>query len=287
MAYKSMPGPESKGILVLMLTAFLWSTSGVAIKLIDWNPMAICGGRSAIAFLFLLAAVRNFRIPKAKFDILAALSFAACMFMFVIANKMTTSANAIFLQYLSPAFTAVFGILFLNERPNFRDWILLAGMGGGMALFFAEKLEAGGVWGDIIAVVSGIFMALFIVFMRKSKDISPVNNMMLGHLITAVVAVPFFSIGQLPTPAGFGGLAYMGVIQIGLTSLLFAYGVRRLPALTTSIIILLEPILNPAWVYFLVGEIPSKNALIGGSIIIGLVFVKSFVTQSATATEKP
>jgi drug/metabolite transporter (DMT)-like permease len=273
-------GGHRKGVVALLLTAILWSTSGVAIKLIDWNPMAISGARSLIAFLFLLLVTRKYRLPKTRYDFTAALCYALTVISFVIANKLTTSANAIFLQYLSPAFTAIFGYWLLRERLEVRDWVLFVGMAAGMTLFFSERLDAGGFAGNVIAICSGMCMALFIVYSRKSAHDMTLSNMMSGHLIAAIVAVPFYFSGSFPSGAGLAFLFYLGIVQIGFTSILFAYGVRRFPALSTSMITLLEPVMNPVWVFLLVGEVPSTQAAIGGTIILAVIVSRSVWMQS-------
>ena len=269
--------PEShrKGVIALLLTAVLWSTGGVAIKLIDWHPMALSGTRSFIAFIFLFVVTRKFRLPKSRYDVAASFCFALTVISFVTANKLTTSANAIFLQYISPAFAAAFGYALLRERLERRDWVLLVGMAVGMILFFSERLGGGGFAGNIIAVLSGVFMALFIVFSRKSAENMALNNMMWGHLIAAVAAIPFYFSAGFPGRLGMAVLIYMGVVQIGTTSILFAYGIRRFPALSTSMITLLEPILNPIWVFLLVHEIPSIQAVFGGSVILAVIVARS------------
>ena len=267
-----------RGILALALTAFLWSTSGIAIKLVSWNPLAISGIRSLIAATLLVTVTRGFHFPRTGIGIAASVSYAATMITFVMANKMTTSANAIFLQYLSPAFVAVFAVFLLREFTSRMDWIILSGLIGGMVLFFLDDLDAGGIRGNILAVVSGAFLALFIVLMRKDTASNAVGKMILGHLIAAAISIPVVVRSPFPGPSASIGLLYLGLVQIGLTSLLYAYAVPRVPALGTSVVTLLEPVFNPIWVFALLGEVPGRNALIGGAVIIGLVALRSVLT---------
>lgn len=266
-----------KGLLALVITAILWSTSGIAIKLISWHPIAIAGTRSLIAVIMLAIISRSVHPPKNIFGYLAAAGYTGAMVTFVMANKLTTSANAIFLQYLFPAFVAILGMVVLGERPRKSDWYILTGLFAGMVIFFLDRLGAGGIAGNILAVVSGLFMAAFIVFMKKDTQSDAVGIMLYGHLFSVIVSVPFIFKAGLPDTQGMLGIAYMGIVQIGLTSLLFAYAVRRLSALGTAVVSLVEPVMNPVWVFLIISEVPSVYAIIGGALIIGLVALRSVI----------
>jgi len=271
------------GTLVMLLTATLWSTSGLGIKLVTWNALGITGARSFVAALLLLAVARRFNVPKTPAGIMASISYALCMLTFVIANKLTTSANAIFLQYLSPAFVAVLGILILKEMPSRFDWCILVGVLAGMTLFFIDRIGPGAMLGNLSAVFSGLCLALFIIFMRIDSGQTggrhtALDNMIFSHLLAAAMSVPTVISSSMPDLPSVGGILYMGIFQMGLASILFPYGVRRLTAVGTSIITLIEPVMNPVWVFLIIGEVPSFNAVIGGTIIIVLVGVRSVVS---------
>ncbi|MBT3275934.1 MAG: EamA family transporter [Spirochaetales bacterium] len=271
---------KMKGILAVFIAAVLWSTSGLVIKMIDWNPAAITGGRSFIAALVLIVVTRRLKAPKSFAGWMAAVSYACAMLTFVVANKLTTSANAIFLQYLSPAFIAFIGVFLLKEYPRKLDWIILAGVLASMTLFFIERIDSGKLAGNLIAILSGLFFAVFVIFMRldsrgNNTDRIPLDNMIFGHLLAACLSIPFILSTPLPDTRGLLGIAYLGVIQIGLSSIFFAYGVSRMSALGTSLITLVEPIMNPVWVFLLIGETPTFLAAIGGGAIIILITVRS------------
>jgi drug/metabolite transporter (DMT)-like permease len=271
------------GTLVMLLTAALWSTSGLGIKLVSWNPVAITGTRSFVAAVLLIAVARKFSVPKTPAGVMASICYALCMLTFVIANKLTTSANAIFLQYLSPAFVAVLGIVMLKEVPSRFDWAVLLGVLGGMTLFFIDRIGPGAMMGNVSAVTSGLCLAFFIIFMRIDSGQTggrhtTLDNMIFSHLIAALMSVPAVLTSTMPDLPSVAGILYMGVFQMGLASILFPYGVRRLTAVGTSIITLIEPVLNPVWVFLIIGEVPSLNAMIGGTIIIVLVGARSVVS---------
>lgn len=269
---------RTRAILALALTAALWSTSGLLIKLVAWNPIAIAGARSLIAAGVLFAYLRRPRFTWSLDQIAAAIAYAATMLTFVIANKLTTSANAIFLQYLSPVFVALLGVWLLGERPRPIEWIIIFVVIAGMGLFFVGRLSPAGMLGNIVAITSGVCFASFIVLMRRQAAGSPLESMLLGHLVTAIVSVPFWFTGAPAHATGWLAIGALGFVQIGLTSITFSFAVKHMTALSTSIITLIEPVLNPLWVFLFVGEVPSLAALAGGIVILSMVTLRSILT---------
>jgi drug/metabolite transporter (DMT)-like permease len=257
----------------MALCALLWSLAGLFIKLIDWNPFAIACGRSAIAALFLLVWIRKPRFTFSLPQILAALAYSATMLLFVYANKATTSANAILLQYGEPVYVAIIGSFVLKERPRAEHWIAFAFVALGMGLFFAGGIGGGSALGNIAATLAGLCFALYAISMRKQKDGSPLESALMAHIFTAGIsfAVCLF----LPAPkidaVSIAAIAGLGILQIGLASVLFAVGIKRVTALDASLIGVLEPVFNPVWVFLATAEAPGANALIGGGIIIAAV----------------
>jgi len=274
-----------RAIGALVLTTLMWSSSGVLIKLINWNPVAIAGARSAVSALVLLAYLRRPRFTWSASQLLGAFFYAAMMFAFVAANKLTTSANAIFLQYLCPVFVAILGIWMLRERPSRADWGIIAAVIGGMALFFIDRISITAQWGNVLAVLAGVFMALFFIFMRRQKDGSSIESILLGHALAAVVAIPFYFIaGPHPELKGWLAILALGAVQVGLSSITFAFAIRHLTALGTSIISLLEPVLNPVWVFVFMRETPSVYALLGGAVILAMVTLRSILAVRRAQT---
>jgi drug/metabolite transporter (DMT)-like permease len=268
---------KQKALLALTACALLWSSGGLLIKIVDWNPFAIAGLRSLIGGLLILAVVRRPRFTWSFPQIAGAVCYAGCMIGFVAANKLTTAANAILLQYAAPLYAAVFGWFFLRERATLLDWITIPVVLGGMVLFFLDKLAAGGMAGNLIAVVSGVFFAGTMVALRKQKNESPLESLLLSHGITFLVSLPFLW-GPAPSPTSCLGLGLLGVFQIGIPSFLLAYGVKRVTALQTLLTTVLEPIFNPVWVFVVLGEVPGPRALVGGAIIIVSVTSRSVIS---------
>lgn len=258
---------RSQAIILLLAAALIWSTGGFLIKWVEWHPLAISGMRSAIGALFLLLVFRPRGFRWNRHLIGGAVAYAVCVTSFVAANKLTSAANAILLQYTAPAHVALFGSWFLGERPQRVDWFALAAVMLGMVLFFVDDLTLAGFWGNIVALISGLGFAWMALFLRKQKDADPVHSVILGNLLAAVVALPFM-FGAAPSARGWLGLALLGVFQVGTAYALFSLAIRHVTALESMLIPTLEPILNPVWVLLLLGEKPGLMAVIGGTIII-------------------
>ncbi|GHV41080.1 membrane protein [Spirochaetia bacterium] len=273
-----------KGQGAIFCCAFLWSTSGLFIKLIDWHPVVIAGTRSLIAALFLLT-IRLVFPPRAGSEknrigplCIGAVVYAFTMISFVTANKLTSSANAIVLQYSAPVWAALLGWLLVKEKPHWEHWGALVLVMGGMALFFRDGLSTGHLLGDCIAILSGIFFGAHSVVLRMMKNANPRDSMLLAHVLNAAISVPFIIIytPQL-TLQTVSPIIYMGLIQIGFASVLFAYGIKRVSAVQAMLTAMIEPVLNPVWVLVVTGEKPSVSALLGGGIIIIAVAASSVI----------
>jgi uncharacterized membrane protein len=171
------------GILAMAATAFLWSIAGLFIKIIDWNPLTIAGFRSLIASLVVLLYLKRPKFHWSFPQVAAAFANAATMLLFVSANKTTTSANAILLQYISPVFTAFIGAALLRERARLEHWIAFLLVALGMILMFMDKLGGGRTLGNVLALLSAITLSLYFVFMRMQKEGSPLESILLSHWI--------------------------------------------------------------------------------------------------------
>jgi drug/metabolite transporter (DMT)-like permease len=276
-------GPvRGKALLALVACALLWSTGGLLIKTVDWNPFAIAGARSLIGGLLILAVIRRPRFTWSFPQVAGAVSYAGCMVCFVAANKLTTAANAILLQYTAPLYAAMLGWVFLREKATLLDWATIAVVLGGMVLFFMDKLSAGGMAGNLLAILSGVFFAGSMVALRAQKDGSPLESLLLSHALTFVAAIPFLW-GPAPDLRSVGGLALLGVFQIGIPSFLLIYGIKRVTALQTLLTAVLEPIFNPLWVFLFLGEVPGPRALAGGALILVAVTSRSVISLRLAA----
>lgn len=266
---------QKKGILLMTVCAVLWSIGGLFIKVIPWNPLVIAGWRSLIAAGVFACYLRwkKYRLVVNRQTLVCALALSCTLLFFVAANKLTTSANAIILQSTSPVFIMLLGTLFLGDHYRKIEYLLVAVVLGGIGLFFVDQLTPGSLWGNLIAVASGVTMALmFLCSSRLPDDESSQSALLLGHLITAAVGVPvmFFTETQV-TPQAAGAILVLGIFQLGIPYLLYGIAVRICRPLTCSLIGMLEPLLNPVWVFLVIGEAPGMFAFIGGIIVLGTV----------------
>jgi len=209
----------------------------------------------------------------------AAVANAVCMMLFVLANKLTTSANAILIQYWAPVATAVLSVLVLKERLHLEQIVALVVTLGGLVLLFADKLGAGVLWGNLAALGSGLAFSLVFLFSRMQKDADPLQSLMLSHFLLALVALAVAGFQPLPafTIESVSSIVFLGLAQVGVAAVLFTYAIRRISALTANLLSVIEPVLNPLWVLLVLGEIPSMRTVAGGVLIVASVTVASLV----------
>jgi drug/metabolite transporter (DMT)-like permease len=205
------------------------------------------------------------------------------MILFVTANKLTASANAILLQYSAPVWAALLAWVLVKEKPHWEQWGALVMVTGGSLLFFKDGLAGGSLLGDAIALLSGICFGANSAFMRMIRKGDPADSMLLAHIITTCFSIPFFILNPPVLSGGaLAAISFMGVIQIGLASLFFSYGIKRVPAVQAMLTAMIEPVLNPVWVLLVTGEKPGASALMGGGIIVAAVVVSSLIERQRT-----
>jgi drug/metabolite transporter (DMT)-like permease len=238
------------------------------------------GGRSIFSSILLLLYVRRIPTKWTRWKILASVSHILTASLFIFATKMTTAANAIFLQYTAPVYIVLLAAWFLRERPTRMDWFSMVIIFSGMLLFFGDKLSLNGLYGNLLAVLSGITMALMTVSMRAQKGGMPAESILLAHLFTAVVGFPFV-LKEAWTVTNWLIILYLGVFQIGLSFLFFSMAIKHVPALEATLISTLEPVLNPIWVFLFIGEQPGLFALAGGLIVLGGVALNAITSARA------
>jgi drug/metabolite transporter (DMT)-like permease len=261
---------KNAAIFAMVATAFLWSIAGLFIKVIDWNPIAIAGLRSFVAsiviFVYLKRPEFNFSFPQ----IAAAIAHAVTMLLFVAANKTTTAANAILLQYTAPVMTAFIGATLLKERPRVEHFFALPIAAVGMIIMFINELGGGNLFGNVLAFMSAITMSFYFVFMRMQKDGSPLESILLSHWLTAIICIIISLFLPFPqvTLKSLGAIAVLGIVQLGLSAILFSIAIKRVSVISAILIAIIEPVFNPVWVFMVIGEAPGVNALIGGGIIV-------------------
>jgi len=254
--------------LLLLAAAALWSTAGGAMKLCGLSGLQIAGGRSLVAGLFLLAVLPEARRRPTARMALPVVGYAATVVLFAVANKLTTAANAIFIQDTAPLWVLVLSPALLSERASRGELMAIPVYAAGLALFFLDELSPGQLTGNLVALAAGVAFALCIIGLRRATDDAPAA-LVLGNLLAAAAVLPLWPSGPAPRALDLVLLVYLGVFQLGLAYLCFARGIARVPALEASLLVLLEPVLNPIWTFLVVGERPGPWALAGGAVVLG------------------
>lgn len=267
---------QKKAMLLMALCAVLWSIGGLFIKLLPWHPAVICAVRSTIAAGIILLYMKRMGYQltlRNPLIWLSGLGLMGTMLLFVSANKLTTSANAIVLQSTSPLYIMVISALFLRARYSRRELVLVAVVMVGIALFFFDQLTPGGLLGNILALCSGFTMALlFVASGRLPDDSSSMSALVVGHLGAGLAGLPFLFLTPVEvSPSSVAAILILGVFQLGIPYILYAIAVRRCSPLSCSLLGMIEPLLNPVWVLVVLGERPGFFALIGGIIVLGAV----------------
>ena len=265
-----------RALVMLLLAAFLWSLGGVLIKVVHWHPMAIAGMRSAIAAVLIRVVFREMTFTWSFDQVGGAVAYALTVLSFVVANKMTTAANVILLQYTAPIHAALFGAWFLRERATRLDWATILFALAGMALFFLDRLTTAGFWGNIVALGSGLSYGWLALFLRRQKSGSPMESVFLGNVLAALAGLPFM-FGSVPGTSDWIGLLLLGVVQLGLPYILFAIAIRHVSAVEALLIPMIEPVLNPLWAFLFLAEVPGRMSLLGGLIILGSAIARGAI----------
>jgi drug/metabolite transporter (DMT)-like permease len=272
-----------KAILYLALAAILWSTAGVLVKIMDWRPIAILAGRNLFASLVFLVYLRRLPSRFNRWQLLAAVSSIATQLLFITSVKLTTAANAIFLQYTAPIYSVLLAFWFLREKPTRISWISIFIISIGLLLFFGDQLSTKGLHGNILAALSGLTSALLVVSLRAQKRGTPAESILIASLATAVLGFPFI-LKESWTITNSLTIVGLGLFQLGFAFVFFTKGIKHIPALEANLIGTLEPILNPIWVYIFLGERIGSYALIGGLVV--LVGVTLSAIGGTNASEK-
>ncbi|CBH22537.1 conserved membrane protein of unknown function [Acetoanaerobium sticklandii] len=277
-----METKRNTAIKYMIIASVLWSIGGIFIKLINWNPMAIAGSRSAIAALVMMVYLKKFKFKINKSMLICACSYSSLVILFVSANKLTTSANAILLQFTSPVWVALLSRAILKQKISRIDGITIIFVILGMIMFFIDELEMSYLLGNILAILSGIVMAGMILLFQQQKENSLVEITLLGNVITAIVGIPFYFISS-PGMESVLPLFILGVFQLGIPYLLYVLAIPNVTAIDAVLIPVLEPLLNPLWVFIFAKESPTFFSLLGGGLVLLSVTVRGIIMSKKLA----
>ena len=281
----------------MLLAVLLWSTGGLFIKANTLDAFAVNAGRSLFAAITVAVFTYQKGLKLDRFTLLTSFLYAGTLSCFVYATKSTYAANAIFLQYTAPVYILILAPVILKEKFRSSDLITVLLCLGGMSLFFLEtqagenKLVSNIFWGNIAGLVSGVFFGLYFVLLRHPRSLgnrNPAISVFYGNLLVVLFMVPFL-IQNPPAPGGKDILVilFLGVFQIGIAYVLFTKGIAAgVRSLDASIIGFIEPMLNPVWVFLVLGEKPSQWAILGGAIIIAAVILHTLKQNKIKRSEK-
>lgn len=265
-------GQKHRAMAYMLLCALLWSIGGIFIKAIPWNAFAIAGARSLIAAVVIgcYIAFRRFRFLVTKKTLTMMACLSVTYFAFITATKLTTAANAIVLQFTAPLYVLLYNSLFCKRKLHIADYAVVAVTILGVAICFLDDLGRGGsLLGNLIALFSGVTFAAMLISTGNAPEEERASGLMQGQAITALIGAPFFFAGdvRLGVQPVLCILA-LGVLQLGLSFVLYSLAARHCPPLACSLLGALEPLLNPIWVALFAGEVPGRMSLVGGLIVI-------------------
>ena len=280
--------------LKLVAAALLFAPGGAAIKATTLTGWQVACFRSGVAALAVFLLAREARRGWSWRAALVGVAYAATLILFVTANKLTTSANTIFLQATAPLYMVVLSPWLLGERLRREDLIVMAAVAVGLALVLAGHdapvaTAPDPARGNVLAALSGLTWALTVCGLRwvgdEARGGSAVPSVVLGNAIAFLAALPF----ALPLGASrtvdWAVIAYLGIFQIGVAYLLVSSGLRQVTAIEASILLLVEPALNPFFAWLVHGEKPSAFAMAGGLIILGATTLRTWIDARSPVAE--
>ncbi len=256
----------------------------MCIKMIHWGPLAILGGRSIVAAVVFLIYLRRPEFRWSRVQVAGALAYTSSHLFFIIGTKLTVAANVVFLTFTSPIYIILFGYWFLNERPYRADWVAMAAIFTGMFLFFGDDLSLNGMRGNLCGALAGVALAMMIMCMRRQKMGVPANTILLGNFFGAIIGLPFL-LQETFTLSSVSTILFLGIFQIGISFILYSIAIKHVHALESNLIVTLEPVLNPVWVFLVLGEIPGKLAFMGGILVLGAVIARAVVSSHTVPDE--
>lgn len=275
--------------IFILLAVLLWSSGGLLFKLTTVSAYEVNAGRCFLAAITIGLLTYRKGLKFNKFTFLTSLLYALTLSAFAIANKKTTAANAIFLQYTAPIYILILAPFILKEKFRVADLITVAACLGGMTLFFFDSAPntiltpESQMQGNFFALGSGLFFGLYLLLLRHPASLrqNPAISVFYGNLIAVLLMLPFIVMNPSTwTTQDYVAVGFLGVFQIGLAYFLFTYGIAKgVRSLDANLIGFVEPLLNPVWVFLFFGERPSGWAIIGGAVIISAILIQMLVNS--------
>ena len=282
---------EHIGILQMITCAVLWSIAGIFLKLLPWNGLAAGSLRSLVAGITIAVymALRGIPFSLNRGTLLAGLLAGSVYICFALANKLTTAANAIVLQFTAPVFIVLFSAVLYKKEIRKPDLAVVLVVLAGIALFFFDQLGPSTVLGNFVAIAAGMFMAGMYVSVGEIEEEERFSGILNGQALTFLVGFPVFLATKPPiTATAVTALVILGVFQLGLSYVLYVKASKYCPPLACCLLGAVEPLLNPVWVFLFNGEKPGVFALLGAVVVITSITLWSIYGQEKeTAQEEP
>lgn len=270
---RSVPSVR-KGTVFVFLAAVLYSIGGLCIKVIPWNGMSINAARNLVSIVvlgcYLLLTRHKLRLNL--YVLLGALSVCGTNTLFSLANKLTTAANTIVLQFTAPIFVVLLSMVFWRKKPKALDLITCAIVLFGVGCFFVDGLEMGGTLGNILALLSGLTYA-GVFLLNELPDADPISSVFWGDVLSVLIGLPFLLQETAFTPLAVGSVVILGAFQVALAYIFMCIGLKTTPPVTASLISGIEPVLNPLLVALFWHETVGTLAIVGAVIVIGTVLL--------------
>ena len=265
---------HKKAIAITCFVALMWSLAGFNIKMIEWSPYAIAAGRSLVAVILLAPMVLRTGFQKLeRYVIGGAICYAAFNYCFITSTTLTSSAIAIMMQYTAPIYVALLSWLFLRERVGWADIISVGFVFLGMIFFFLDSNSGGSLKGNIVSIFNGITFAGISIFLRLQKDGNPALSMYLGNVISAVAGLPIMWNAGMPDTISLLFLLLAGLL-VAVSYTLYAKASTGLSALETVLIPIIDPVMNPVWVFLFLDERPGALTIVGAAVILVSVTIR-------------
>jgi len=284
-----------KGSIAILAAALLWSTGGLFIKEVSLDAWGVSFWRSSFAAstVLIIYLIRRSHVRKTEpespkglqewlspFVLLSAVCYALLLVLFVMATKLTTSANAIFLQYTAPIYVLFIEPMLSKSKMKRGDLATVVISTAAMALFFIGKFEIRSIWGNVAALASGVAFAIYALVLKheRATEDRRWQIVIVGHIMIAISMAVISAMGLTSFSLSSGDfirLLYLGIFQIGIAYAFFTYGISHVRAIDATLIAMVEPVLNPIWVFLGVGERPANFAILGGLIILSVSIIRT------------
>lgn len=263
----------------VVTAAVLFSSGGTAIKLCGFGPWQLAAGRAVVAAVAMAVLIPevwrgwSWRAP------VVGLAYACAGLLFILANKLTTAASAIFIQATNPLFILALAPVLVRERVTRRDLEYMAVLVVGMALLLSAPGRSfatapNPVLGNALAAGCALSWALTVIGYRWVAQRGPAGTgavaaaAITGNAIVVLVALPLALPLERGAPGDWLVVAYLGVFQLALAYVFLSRAVTQVRALEVALLMLVEPVLSPIWAWLVHGETPGIRSVLGGVVIL-------------------